>query len=270
MGNELGVEKNDIRKEIYYPYFKRLLIKNINVTGDIEGFNIGFKSGQLCPDDLIRAVLEEPTGFYKPLGIWGRIDEMRMHLSRFTNCEQYNFSAGLFTKIVKREELIILKHCNILEVLAQKCKILEEIDGAIFQNLDNIKEINIIYGDGLNNKQMQRIDKARRNGKSFAIYDGSKEDFNELILLSTKATYHGGELQDLKEKIFAECLKLVGFAVVPVRNERTISGELDEFEREARAGIAMFVDGVNECFEQQGVNLRFEYDEKPIIQGDNQ
>lgn len=164
----------------------------------------------------------------------------------------------------------------LLDLQARK---LAEIDAAISQNLDAVKEMTVILTeDERIGRKLQVVDAQRRAGKSVAVLSprelGTKAAesvtlgaaFAAITTIKTEAEYKIDKLRTEWQAVYEHALHLLGVHTSKGKGERKTDDEIDAENGEADAMAFVLIRQANADAIAQGAPFRFypanSYDEK--------
>lgn len=134
---------------------------------------------------------------------------------------------------------------------------LADIDNAIKQNLDAVKQMSIIYSSSPQlSRQLREADNARRKGESIKIISKAQNDFGELSVLKTGGDYLVTDMLIDRRRIYEDTLHLCGVRTPQEKAERLISAEIGAQNEETDSYIGTLITTVNEDGKAQGGILR--------------
>lgn len=124
---------------------------------------------------------------------------------------------------------------------------LGDMDNAIKQNLDAIKQMTLIKSKSPTlTKQLLNADKKRRAGVSVAVIAQAQEDFAELTTLQTGGDYYITNLLADRRKLYEDTLHMCGIRTPQEKAERLITSEVTAQSEETDSYIGTIITTVNE------------------------
>lgn len=204
---------------------------------------------------------EKTTGVWLPLysqgtpTAYGRAKKYRLY-------SLYNGES----MVVNREDVFIFdanaQAFPIKEFIRMRAATLAAFDAAIAQNLDGVKDMAVIVAHSKElARELQRLDKQRRQGKSWGIINAALMErenggLAKLETLSTGMEYKIDKLTADRRAYYEETLHLVGVQTPQEKGERMITGEVEMQGAETSAYIELMIKTFNQNAEEQGAPFR--------------
>lgn len=205
---------------------------------------------------------EKDTGLWLPFygqgtpNAYGRYDKYRL----------YSLYNGQTNALVERKDIFIFdanaQAFPVREFIRIRAATLAAFDAAIAQNLDGVKDMSVIVAHSKElARELQKLDKQRRQGKSWGIINAalmSRENggLAKLETLSTGMEYKIDRLTEDRRKYYEETLHLVGVQTPQEKGERMITGEIEMQGAETSAYIELMIKTFNQNAEEQGAPFR--------------
>jgi hypothetical protein len=153
-------------------------------------------------------------------------------------------------------------------LIAQKSAFLSELDGAIAQNLDAVKQMTYITAENeLVGRMLAVINKRREQGESVAILNPyAFGDDNEAAaagatlqgvnVFKTGADFLIDKLKEAKRQEYDEIIHLLGVQTGYEKGERMTDNEIEAFNGETNACLSILATTFNTDAEAQGAPFR--------------
>lgn len=243
----------------YETLFAALFQTTTKITG-LKEFTAKY-GGEAVDETYILKMLYTRGGiaFDKSTGLWlpfwgtGRLD----WYGRYNNYRLYGANGNSFNA-KKDNVFIFLANPNGSPILANairdKSHLIQDLDLAIQQNLDTIKECTLItYDDRIAVEAIEQADKARRDGQSVTFLPRKFGQIGDIQSIQTGGTYYVDKLQAARRIEIEDCLHLVGVKTPQEKAERLITSEVNTQNAEAGAYIGIMHNVFNAACERYGI-----------------
>lgn len=257
------LERNDVAEfytaaKGYKVLFAALFCAAVRIEGITD------RDGYLTDDYIISTLYYDGSvAFHKSTGMWWRWVGVGTP-NAYGEYERVKlFSPYKQGLQVDRDDVVILdanaERFGISQFVGDKCELLAEMDAAIAQNLDAVKDMAVIVADNdAIAAKLKAVDRLRRSGKSVATISRRNKNggLAALEVLSTGAEFKVDKIQEARRKLYEEILHLVGVDTAFEKGERMITDEAQMQGAETSAYIRIMIDTFNAQAEAQGAPFR--------------